>query len=156
MSTELAPRFVIQPATGEQLSLDAPDDQLALALDSIRTLEGQLRDVKSAIGAELIARLDLAAKWSRDIPGVGKISAPSSAPDESWPAAELREGLLAFVDVGSLTIEAVDAAVEQEIAYKLHKTGVNALRKRGGPIAELIAALRVESPPRRYVSFTRS
>ena len=156
MSTELAPRFVLIPLTGEQLSLDAPDDQLALALDSIRTLENQLRDCKSAIGAELISRLDLAVKWSRDIPGVGKISAPSSDPDEAWPGAELREGLLAFVDVGSLTIEAVDAAVEVVVEHKVHKSGITALRKRGGPIRDLIEALVVKTPRQRYVSFTRS
>ena len=98
MSTELDPRTVVHPLTGEVLSLDLPDAELALALDGVRILEGELRDVKSALGRELLARMDASASWTLHLPGVGKVTAPSPKPLIEYDGPGLREALLALAD----------------------------------------------------------
>ena len=155
MSTELAPRFVIHPATGEKLELDAPDDQLALALDSIRTLEGQLRDVKSALGAELLQRMDQQAAWTMHVPGVGKVTAPSPKPTIEYDGPALREALLELADQGLITQGAVDAAVETVVTYEPRARGITALLRLGGSVEAVVASFGTETQRTRYVSVKR-
>ena len=154
--TELSPRFVIHPATGEKLELDAPDGALAAALDGLRTLEGNLRDVKSAIGGELISRMDASAAWTRHIPGVGKITAPSPKPTIEYDGPALREALLELADQGLITQGAVDAAVETVVTYEPRARGITALLRLGGSVAAVVAAFGTETQRTRYVSVKRA
>ena len=144
------------PLTGEQLSLDAPDADLALALDSIRTLEGQLRDVKSAISREWLARMDASAAWTVHIAGFGKIVAPSPKPTIEYDGPGLREALLDLVGPDGITIAAVDAAVETVVTYEPRARGITALLRLGGRVAATVAAFGTEVEKTRYVAVKRS
>jgi hypothetical protein len=167
MSVELAPRFVIHPITGEQLSLDSPDAQLAGAVEGIRTLESQLKDVKSAITREWLDRRDREASWTVHVPGVGKVSAPSPKPTVvygeprsrspvTYDAGPLREALLALADEGLITMQAVDAAVEPVVTYEPRKKGITALLRLGGRVGATVSAFAQEAPEKaRYLTVTR-
>ena len=155
MSTELEPRTVVHPLTGEVLSLDLPDAELALALDGVRILEGELRDVKSALGRELLARMDASASWTLHLPGVGKVTAPSPKPLIEYDGPGLREALLALADEGWITLDAVDAAVEVVVTCEPRARGITALLCLGHPVAETVAAFGMETPRARYVSVKR-
>ena len=153
MTTELdRPVTVVNPRTGEALTLDAPDTDLGRYLIDIREFESILREHKRLVNRELLSRLDHARKWTRTLPGM-KLTAPSSRPPEEWDGAELRERLLEFVDRGELSVEAVDAAVEVVVSHKVKKVGINALRAGGGAVAAAVDAL-ASTPEQfdRYVS----
>jgi hypothetical protein len=128
---------------------------LAAYLADLRDFESQLREHKRAVTRELLARFDRTAKWTHHFEGL-KIAGQSPAPTEEWDGLELREALLSLVDSGQLTVEAVDAAVEQVISLKVRKQGVAQLRKVGGEVAETINRLCRTSEPERRVSVSRA
>ena len=148
------PIRLVSPITGEILELDSPTDKLGGLLADIREHESMVKELKSLVNGELLRRMDRAASWTVYASGM-KLSAPSSKPPEEFDGAKLREALLALVDSGDLAIEAVDAAVEVVVDYKVHKSGINALRKREDTRAIVDAyASEVEKP--RYVSVSRA
>lgn len=154
MSAELDTRFqVVSPTTGEVLSPDSPTEDLGAVLADLRELEGRLREGKDAVQSELLARFDRAASWTHRVPGY-KLTAPSPAPKEEFDALPLRSELLALVDAGVLSIEAVDAAIETTVTYKARARGISALRKLGGQVESTIDAHTSVVEKRRYVSVT--
>lgn len=156
MSTQVAPvANFANPVTGEVLTLDSPDVDLGRYLSDLREFESVLREHKSMVNRELLARLDKRRSWTSHLPGM-KLSAPSPKPDESWDGAELHARLLEFVDRDELDIEAVNAAVAIVTRYEPRKAGINALRKGGGPVADVVNELCVESERNRYISVVRS
>ena len=133
------------PLTGEVLTLASPDEDLVKLLDDLKEYGSVIQEHRRMVGRELIARLDRQAKWTA-YAGDFKFSSASPAPSEEWDGIELRTALLGFVDAGKLSIQALDAAIETVVTYKVRKQGVNALRKLGGRIAEVVdeLAMRIE------------
>lgn len=157
MTTDVQPAAqFVNPISGEVLTLAAHDEDLGRYLSDVREYESMIREAKRTVNRELLSRLDRRAKWTVHLPGGLKLSAPSPKPEESWDGAELRAELLSFVDAGTLSIEAVDSAVEQVVSFKPRKTGINALRALGGDIAAVIDRLVTKAEKDRYVSVGRS
>lgn len=148
---------IFDPVTGAEIDLaEAPDEQLAELRDLIRDAEEEQRLAKQAIDAEVIARMDRAAKWTLRAGGF-EMTAPSPAlKNEVVDAAALHAALMVFVDDGLLSVEAVDAAVQQVLTFKPRKAGIDALRKRGGRIAEVIAEHEQQVQPSRRVTLKRA
>jgi len=147
--------LAVHPLTGEAVELaSASTDDLAVLLDSVKDYESRLREVKSLVSREVLRRQDRDTSWTTRAGGY-VLKGSSPAPAEEFDALALRSELLGLVDEGALTIEAVDAAVETIITYKARKAGVNALRKLGGVIAQVVDrhASPVDKP--RYVSVSR-
>lgn len=150
-TTDLA----VNPFTGEALELrDAAIDDLARFLDDIKDYRSRLQEAQSLVSREVLRRQDQAASWTTRAGGF-VLKGASPAPSEEFDALALRSELLGLVDEGALSIEAVDAAVETIITYKPQKSGINALRKLGGVVAQIVDrhAQPVEKP--RYVSISR-
>jgi hypothetical protein len=129
--------IVINPATGEVLSLDEPTEILARWLSETRELEERLREEKRRVTRELIDRMDRDASYTLragdlEIKGDGP-EAPTEYDAEAL-YAELKE----FVDSEAITEDALARAVEPVVTYKPRAGGLNALRKRGGSIADAI------------------
>jgi hypothetical protein len=146
---------LVNPATGEALSLESPSPDLGRYLADIREFESILRESKRIVSRELLSRFDREASWTHRFDDL-KIVGQSPAPSEEWDGAELRQALLEHVDAGRLSIEAVDAAVETIVSYKPRKAGITALRKLGGPIAETVNRLARTAERERRVSVTRA
>jgi hypothetical protein len=142
---------VLNPTTGEILSLDRPTGELGRYLLEVREFEQVLREHKNLVTRELLARLDKDASWTLYEDGL-KIVGQSPAPVKEWDGAELRSALLGLVDEGVLSIEAVDAAVETIVTYKPRKAGIGKLRKLGGRVKATVDELARESEPRRSVT----
>ena len=156
MSTELGrPITVVSPRTGELLELSAPDEDLAGWLADVREHESLLREAKNLVQRELLRRMDRSAKWTVRVPKF-KLTGTSPKPEETWDGAVLRERLHDLVDDGELTVEAVDAAVETVISFKVRKAGVNALRAAGGRAAAIVDELAIATEKERRVSVSRA
>lgn len=142
------------PLTGEVLCLTSPSLELGRYLADIREFESVIREHKRMVSRELLARMDKSASWTMRLEGV-TITGQSPAPAEEWDGAELREALLALVDDGLLTIEAVDAAVETVVTFKARKAGISALRKLGGEVAGVVNRLCRSEERERRVTVSR-
>jgi hypothetical protein len=156
--SDLVPTTSIQlvnPSTGEVVELDGPTESLAEFLADMREHESLCREAKKLVTREVVSRMDKSATWTLHVAGL-KLSAASPAPTEEFDGPELKEALHALVEEGVLSIEAVDAAVETVVSYKPRKAGINALRKLGGRVAEVIAEHCREVEKDRYVSVGRS
>lgn len=157
MSTELdTPFTVVSPRTGEVLTLDAPLDDLGQWLDDVREVEGRIKDEKRAVQDELLRRFDKQALHTHHLAGGLKLSSPSPVPAVEYDALEMRTALLELVDADVLAIEAVDRAIEPITEYKPRKTGINALLKLGGRVAEIVREHTREIERARYVKVERS
>lgn len=155
-STDLTrPIEVMNPTTGEVLTLAAPTDDLGGFLADVREFKELLRESERVVSQELLFRMDKGAAWTLHGRGL-KISGDSPAPVEAWDGAELRTALLELVDDGVLAVEAVDAAVETVVTYKPRKAGINALRKLGGRVGEVVDGLAVKAEKTRSVRVTRA
>jgi hypothetical protein len=156
MSTDVTTTSqLVNPVTGEALTLASPTEDLGRWLADIRDFEYQLREAKRTVTTEILARLDKNAEWTAHLPGL-KIRGDSPQPVEEWDGAQLREALLELVDEGVLAIEAVDAAVETIVSYKPRKAGINKLRKLGGRVAEVVDSLKRASEKDRRVTVSRA
>jgi hypothetical protein len=130
---------VFDPGTGEEIIIaDAPTETLAELRELIRSAEEDQRMAKQALDAELLARMDRAAKWTMNEGGY-KLTAPSPTPVETFDAHALRADLEAASEQGLIDQGAVDAAVEVVVDYKPRLAGINALRKLGGDLADIVA-----------------
>lgn len=155
MSIEIVQPFtLVNPATGEQFDLDAPTETLGQFLVDVREFELLVREHKKVVQRELLARMDRQAKWTEHVAGL-KLVGSSPAPSDEWDGAELRTTLLELVDAGVLSIEAVDAAVETRVTYHPKKGGVNALRKLGGQVAQVVDQLARPVEKERHVRVSR-
>lgn len=152
MSTDLEhAQQIVNPKTGEALTLDSDTADLARYLDDIRELTSVLREADRFVSREIIRRMDAGAVgWTLHVPGF-KVSAPSPQRKEEWDGADLYAALMQLVDQRLLTVEAVNAVVEQNIEFKVKKAGINTLRKLGDdhPAVEVIDRLAVFSEPDR-------
>lgn len=158
MSTELStPLTLVNPATGEALTLDSPTEDLGRFLADMREHESLWREAKNVVQGEIRNRMDQQKKWTLHVPGL-KLTAPSPAAGtpEEWDGAALRSELLELADEGTLSIEAVDAAVEVIVTYKVHKAGINALRAGQGAPAEIVDRLAMRGEKPRYVTVSRA
>ena len=143
---------IVNPATGEIVELDAPTDVLAGALEEIRDLEGRLRDLKSAIGREVMGRMDEARQWTLELPDGRKVSAPSPEPSVEFDGEALWNGLHSLARDCKLSDELIASVVTEERVYKVSRQGANRLLKGGGQPAKMVERCKVEVPKRRYVS----
>jgi hypothetical protein len=151
MSTELT----VLPFTGEIIELATADiNDLARLLADVKDYQSRLNEAKSLLSQEVLRRQDQAAKWTTPAGGY-VLKGSSPAPQEEFDALALREDLLGLVDEGALGIEAVDAAVETIVTYKARKAGVNALRKLGGVVAQIVDRHARPIEKARYVSIVR-
>ena len=142
--------LIPHPLTGEAIELTADTDMLAHWVDQLRELERQAKEARDLIGLELLRRMDAKASWTLRA-GDFKITAPSPAPKVEWDVDQLRATLADLRDQG-LDEDAIDAALEVVVTYKPRASGLNALKKLGGEVAERIAACGTEVEPQRRVS----
>lgn len=153
-SVERAVQFA-NPVTGEVLHLGSPDVDLGRYLADLREFESVLREHKKMVQRELLSRMDRRAEWTAHLEGGLKLTGQSPKLQEDWDGAALKSALMSLVDEGVLAVEAVDAAVETEISFKVKKAGINRLRKLGGRVAETIDSLCMQHEPDRRVSVSR-
>lgn len=147
--------LIVHPFTGEQLELhDAGIDDLARLMDDLKDYKSRLQETQSLVSREVLRRQDQQASWTTRAGGF-ILKGSSPAPAEEYDALELRSELLGLVDEGALGIAAVDAAIETVVTYKPRKAGINALRKLGGVVAQIVDrhSRPVDKP--RYVSISR-
>lgn len=136
---------IVEPATAEIIDIETADDErLGEFLERLDQDLERLRDLRTIVDRELVARMDRAASWTRHA-GPYKLTAPSPRPSEEWSGQELRVALSTF-SFDQLDPAALDAAVEVVTDYKVKKAGVNALRALGGEIAATVERLRRERP----------
>lgn len=163
-SAELAPRPPLQSAKGGEVSLIHPDSgqlldltsaapaALADWLDAVRVWEQNARTAKNVVSEELHRRMDANAKWTlRD----GEFEIRGQSPDRSVYSEELRGALEALVAEGLISQEACDAAYEPVVTYKPRARGLNALRKLGGKVAEVIAEHTLPDQRPRRITISR-
>lgn len=156
MSQDLEQRWhVVSERTGERLTADSPTEDLGAWLADIRDTEGRIREAKRAVTRELIRRMDKNAEWTTRIPGY-KLSAPSPKPVTQYDGVGLHVGLSDMVADGTISFEAMDAAVQEIVEYRVKAAGVNALRKLGGKVAELIDRCSETVEKERYVKVERA
>lgn len=145
---------LINPFTGETISLEASTGELARFLGDLREAGDYIKDSKRAVTREIYTRLDRDARWTWRGSGV-LVEGRSPAPTIVWDAGRLREQLLRFVDEDKISVEALDDAVEATTVYVTHRGGVNKLRKLGGEIADAIEECQHEHAGERYLNVTR-
>jgi hypothetical protein len=152
--------IAINPATGEAIDLAAPTDQLAHAIDQVRDLEARLRAHREDLGAEVLRRMDHEGVWTRHVdplPGsdVGyKVTGDTPAPKVEWDADRLAHLLDDAVTDGVISEAAARKAVSIRSEHVAHASGINALLKLGGQLAEQIQGCRREVAKRRRVAVT--
>lgn len=148
------PKTLVNPATGELVLLDAPDEHLAEVLDSIRELKSQLNELVGEVSAEVLRRQDKARNWTTRA-GDYEIRGESDAPKMEWDERALLAALSDLVERGIIEPAAADAALEEVTTLKVKQKGINALRKSPG-LREIIDSCGEEKPPeRRRVSVRR-
>jgi len=147
---------VINPATGELLTLNAATSDLGAYLADIREHEQLIREAKQLVTGELLARMDRDGLWTVHTEGGLTLKGGSPAPVVEYDELALRESLLELADQGVITVEAVDRAVEPVVSYKVRAVGVRALAKLGGRVADVIGSHARVVEKRRYVTVERS
>jgi hypothetical protein len=140
------------PGTGEMvtadglpLTLDSPSADLARGIAELDEHLAQVTDLKNELRQELLRRLDQNAKWVAHVPGF-KITGDTPKETETWDGADLYSRLSDLAEAGTISIEAVNAAVSVETVYKAKKAGLNALRALGGDAAVVVDELAVKVP----------
>jgi hypothetical protein len=156
MSTDLSqPVTIVNPTTGEALTLESSTEDLGRYLADVREAESLLREATNYVSAEILQRQDAAASWTTHVNGL-TLTGASPAPSEEFDELALRESLWQLVDEGVITVEAADNAVETVVTYRVRKAGITALRKLGGRVADAINQHATEVPKRRSVRVERS
>jgi len=151
---ERAQQF-FNPLTGEALTLASDTADLARLVDDLRELKRVHDEHIKIVSREIVSRMDRAASWTYQAQGV-KVTAPSPVPVEEFDGAALREALLDLADRDALTYVAVDAAVQAVVSYKPIKKGINALRKLGGEVGEVVNAHMRTVERERRITVTRA
>jgi hypothetical protein len=128
---------LVHPATGEIVALaDAPAEVLAEIVQLVRDREEQIRRGKRVVAQEVHRRMDAEAKWTINADG-WKITgqAPGGV---DYDGEILHKALEVLVSEGEISREAADRACRPETTYKPMKSGINALVKLGGKVAETL------------------
>jgi len=160
MNTALLPMIVgdvpsLVDSTGEVVALtDATAEHIAATRDRILDLESQLREAKTMMDREVLARMDAEHVWTVHA-GPWKLSAPSPAPTDHYDAQAMRVDLVALVDDGVLSQAAADRAVAEIVDYRASAAGIKALVKGGGRPAEVVARHTSELERTRRVTVKR-
>jgi len=161
MNTALLPMIVgdvpslIHQDTGEVVALtDATAEHIAATRDRILDLESQLREAKTMMDREVLARMDAEHVWTVHA-GPWKLSAPSPAPQAHYDAQAMRTDLMVLVDDGQLSQAAADRAVAEIVDYRASAAGIKALVKGGGRPAEVVARHTSELERTRRVTVKR-
>jgi hypothetical protein len=148
------PTDVVNPATGEQLSLLAETMQtLAQARSALSELKAQIDEANRLIDAEIARRLDLENTRQAVLDGLAlKVNAPQKA---VWDVGALRAALAALVNDGRLATGAANRALEPIVTYKTKEAELNKLLRHDDPeVRESIERCRRLEPQRRLVSVT--
>lgn len=143
-STEL-----VLPGTGEVINLDDPA-QCARALGDIRALEGQLRDIKTALTTSILIECSRQGSKTLDIGG-GQKAEVKGGSEVVWDYEKLGDLLTAGLPLErfrELVVETIERKVDARVAKQL--AGANA---EYGRIIE--AARSVYEKP-AYVSIRRA
>lgn len=143
------------PVTGEAIDLLAPDDELAALYDRIQDLERECKAVRERIGEELVARMDMAARWTLHAGGF-TVTAPSPAPRREYDIDLLEAALARLSEAGEIAGTAAERCFRHETKVSVDLRGVNALLKLGGRVREEIDLCARETVPRRRVKVARS
>lgn len=136
---------LVDPSTGELLTLDATTDLLGEFLDHVRDVEAQLREQKRAVSRELHARMDREGLWTVRLPGL-TVSGQSPARVE-YDGDQLHDALEQLVAADLISETASLAACESVTEWKPKVAGINRLIKLGGRVAELVKACAADVPP---------
>lgn len=156
-----ASREIVNPATGELVSLDGPTDLLASQLADIRALEALLREVKRAFTGEVVARMDKAVEtgesgsWTVRV-GPWTLKAPSPAPTVEYDTQALRDALDALADLGVIGPEAVDRVCQPILTYKVNRSALTTLSKANAQVAKVVAEHSREVQKDRRVTVERT
>lgn len=158
--TDLVPldpaSVVVHPLTGELVDIaNAPDDELAQFLEGIDEAKARVQDAKSVVSQEVMRRMDRmnVRNMRAGVYGVTVNRPPEAA--TGYDGAGLLDDLLRLVDEDVLAIEAVNAAVQTEVSYKVDRHAVNRLKKLGGVVAEAVQRHVFEVNKPRYVTVKR-
>lgn len=127
---------VIDPTTGEVITLDGPTDQLALFIQNVRDVEQAFRESKRAVAAELHRRMDAEATWTVRA-GDWEISGESPSRVEYDPT-ELHDRLTELLESDLITPRAMEDAIERVVTFKPKVRGINQLLKLGGVVREYV------------------
>ena len=127
---------VLNPSTGELIDLGSPTDVLVRARMDAKEMVSMLMEYQRALDREVVDRMDDECVWTVHADGL-VASAQSSAPVEKIDAEGLYKDLWNLVP-DSLSSGAVDRAIELVPSYKISKRGLDALRKAGGVVLEVI------------------
>lgn len=145
---------IANPATGELIRLSDPTDTLAQALDEVRDMESRQREFKARISEEILRRMDAEGVWTAE---VGEFKVSGQSPDRTdYDADKLLFALDRLVADGDITPDARDRAVTVVESLKVSKRGVQALRKLGGRVEEVINDTEVAVETPRRISVRRN
>lgn len=155
-SSEIAPvEYALVPWTGELVALaNATDEQLAELLEQAREIEQDaLRQLKRAVQEEILSRMDREACWTVH---AGRVTLTGDSPNRSdWDVERLRKTLRSLTRSGAISSAAATKAVRRKVVYEASVSGVNALLKLGGTVAERLEECRVPSSRPRGVRVSR-
>lgn len=151
---------LMNPVTGQQITMDSPIEFLAEYLVDVREYESLLRESKRIVNQEIAARVDAAVRSgeSREftIRSQGlKISVPSPQPATEYDADELYAGLMELVDQKELTIDAVNEVIETTVTLKVRRQPLNTLMKLDARVRELADKAKRLVPKERRAKVER-
>lgn len=131
------PSIIVHPGTGEVLDLAGDTEILVRWLREVREMESEIREVKRVVTGELIDRMDREARYTLH---VGDLEVKGDGPiaPTLYEGEQLRNALAEYVEAGVITPEALDRAVEVLPTYRPRTAGIKALKRLGGPIADLV------------------
>lgn len=136
------------PFSGESIVLAEADlATLAQWKTDVKEWVEMARAAERQVDREITMRMDRAALWTARQGGF-KLEGQSNAPSYSYvDIEELRRKLLAYVEKGEITIEAVEAALPiQPEKVTVRLAGLNNLLKLGGKVERLVRRHRKETP----------
>jgi hypothetical protein len=146
MTTDLEPRYAVNPATGERFDLSRPAEELAEAMGAAQQLIYELDGFKKRIGREILEAMDKRAEWTLHA-GQFKLTGRSPEPSVTYDEVKLRAALSELVEQGLIDPEAAQQAVKVEVTYKPQAGAIKKLHKLGGKVSEAIDAAKKEPDP---------
>lgn len=147
---------LIEPNTGELVLLsEAQTGHIAEIRDHLKDLRSQIDEANRILDREVLGRMDHRCSWTLH-EGNLTLTAPAEKTQDAWDGAGLHLTLEDLVAEGDIAPEAMHAAVEEIISYKVKAAGVKALLKTGGHIAACILEHRTEAPRDRRVTVKRA
>jgi hypothetical protein len=148
---DTAADVVVLGPSGQLVQLDEPLEALARALGDVRDMQHSLKAAKHALDGEVLRRMDQRARWTERVGGYELKGA--SPPKPGYEPERLWEGLLALMLDGAFARDALVAAVEPYVEYKLKPAGIKALLALDDrDVSDAIARARTVPPKARYVT----